>query len=294
MSGLSIERLKTFCLVAREGSIVAAARDDATRQSQYSRQIKELEESVGDKLFLRQGKKLILTNAGRKLALLTEGYFGALEEIRHDAAHEPTTISFGAAESVFRWVVFPHLGEIVTANPGIGFEFHTMRTNTAVEQLKDGQLHLAIVRTDAVEEPLVATPVGFMDFQWVIPRTLLPGKSAAGVHLLKQLPIALLTGDGKLAKGVMSVAALNQINVSVKVFADSFGLIIEAVQNADLAAVLPSPAAKTLSKERFAILEMEGMKEIRRELSLVYDQRVVTIRDSIKRVSGRIAKVLTG
>lgn len=77
LAGLSIERLKTFCLVAVEGSIVAAARDDATRQSQYSRQIKELEEAVGDKLFLRQGKKLLLTNAGRKLLLITEGYFGA-------------------------------------------------------------------------------------------------------------------------------------------------------------------------------------------------------------------------
>jgi len=271
---------------------VAAARDDATRQSQYSRQIKELEEAVGDKLFLREGKRLILTNAGRKLVLVTEGYFGVLQEIRADAAHEPTTISLGAGESVFHWILLPRLNEIMGSNPGLRFELHTMRTNEAVGQVKDGRLNLAVVRSDAVEDPLVGVSVGFMDYSWVVPRSLLPAKSAAGVHLLKEIPVALLAGDGKLVKAVMAVAAQNQINVAVKVFADSFGLIIEAVQNGDLAAVLPARAAKTLSKERFAILELGGMQDLRRNLSLVYDRRVADIRDSIKRVAGRIAKVL--
>ena len=42
--GVSLERLKTFLEVAQAGSIVEAAHGDLTRQSQYSRQIKELEE----------------------------------------------------------------------------------------------------------------------------------------------------------------------------------------------------------------------------------------------------------
>ncbi len=79
-----------------------------------------------------------------------------------------------------------------------------------------------------------------------------------------------------------------------KVLADSFGLIIEAVQNGNLSAVLPRAAANTLSEERFAILDLAGMADLRRNLSLVYDQRVVAIRDSIKRVAGRIARLLTG
>ena len=291
--GLSIERLKTFCLVAEEGSIVAAARDDATRQSQYSRQIKQLEEAVGDKLFLREGKKLLLTKAGRKLALVTKGYFSAVEEIRSDAANEPTLLRLGAAESVFRWILLPRLNEIMSSNPGLRFEFHTLRTNEAVEQVKEGRLDLAIVRTDAVEEPLFGISVGFLDFVWVVPRNLLPEKSSAGVHIMEELPIALLTGDGKLAKAVMEVAAQNQIKISIKVFADNFGLIVEALQTGGLGAVIPAPAAKDLSNERFSILEMPGMERLRRNLSLVYDTRIIEIRDSIKRVANRIIKGLS-
>lgn len=109
---------------------------------------------------------------------------------------------------------------------------------------------------------------------------------------MKELPLALLAGDGKLVKSVMAVATQNQINVSVKVLADSFGLIIEAAQHANLSAVLPTLAANTLSKEGFMILELKGMAELRRSLSLVYDQRVVAIRDSIKRVAGRLLRIL--
>ena len=292
LAGLSIERLKTFCVVAEEGSIVAAARDDATRQSQFSRQIKELEEAVGDKLFKREGKKLILTEAGRKLALATQGYFGAIEEIRASAANESTLIRLGAAESVFRWILLPRLQEILTAHPGLRFEFHTMRTNVAVEQAKTGQLDLAIVRSDAVEDPLAGIPIGHMDFRWVIPRNLLPGKSAAGVNLIKELPIAQLTGDGKLAKAVLDVVEKNQLRVTIRVLADSFGLIIEALASGELGAVLPTPAAEVLSKERFAIIDLPGMERLRRELSLVYNTRAAEIRSSIKRVAVQLSNTL--
>ena len=153
--GLSVERLKTFCLVAEEGSIVGAARDDPTRQSQYSRQIKELEEAVGDRLFHREGKKLVLTGAGRKLALATQNYFGVIDEIRTDAEVAATSVRLGAAESVFRWILLPRLAEITSANPALRFHFHTTRTNAAVQALKEGGLDLAIIRTDALQAVII-------------------------------------------------------------------------------------------------------------------------------------------
>lgn len=45
--GLSLERLRSFCLVAEAGGVTKAAKGDAARQSQFSRQVKELEECFG-------------------------------------------------------------------------------------------------------------------------------------------------------------------------------------------------------------------------------------------------------
>jgi len=50
VGGFTIERLRAFCRIAESGSIVLAAKGDPTRQSQFSRQVKGLEEFFGTKL----------------------------------------------------------------------------------------------------------------------------------------------------------------------------------------------------------------------------------------------------
>lgn len=47
ISGLSIDRLRSFLKVAEAGNLATAAQGDVVRQSQYSRQIKELEGFFG-------------------------------------------------------------------------------------------------------------------------------------------------------------------------------------------------------------------------------------------------------
>src|SRR5215469_6345513 len=100
--GFTIERLRTFCKIAEAGSIVAAAKGDTTRQSQFSRQVKELEEFFCSRLLERSGKSVRLTEAGRKLAVLAQSFFHAVEEMRVAAAKEDA-LRIGASESVLRW-----------------------------------------------------------------------------------------------------------------------------------------------------------------------------------------------
>src|SRR5712671_4362044 len=70
-SGLSLDRLKALLEVGAAGSIVRAAGGDPVRQSQYSRQIKELEDFFRTRLIERQGKGTRLTESGRELARIS-------------------------------------------------------------------------------------------------------------------------------------------------------------------------------------------------------------------------------
>jgi DNA-binding transcriptional LysR family regulator len=56
--------LGTFCLVARLGSLAAAARAEATEPSTVSRKIASLEAQLGTRLFQRTTRTLALTEAG--------------------------------------------------------------------------------------------------------------------------------------------------------------------------------------------------------------------------------------
>ncbi len=63
--GLSIDRLRSFLEIAAAGGIAVAARGNPNRQSQLSRQLKELEEFFDVELVLRGRGRFALTAAGQ-------------------------------------------------------------------------------------------------------------------------------------------------------------------------------------------------------------------------------------
>jgi LysR family transcriptional regulator, transcriptional activator of nhaA len=65
MEWLNYHHLLYFWMVARTGSITRASQELRLSQPTISAQLRSLEESLGEKLFTRQGRKLVLTEAGQ-------------------------------------------------------------------------------------------------------------------------------------------------------------------------------------------------------------------------------------
>ena len=63
----SIRLLKTFAAVAAEGSFAAAASQVALTQAAVGQQMRALEAELRRPLFERQGKSVVLNDAGREL-----------------------------------------------------------------------------------------------------------------------------------------------------------------------------------------------------------------------------------
>ncbi|QEL64175.1 hypothetical protein OTERR_06990 [Oryzomicrobium terrae] len=64
---MDLKRLHYFCTIADQGQISRAARVLHMAQPPLSQRLRELEEELGTPLFLRQGRELQLTDAGRLL-----------------------------------------------------------------------------------------------------------------------------------------------------------------------------------------------------------------------------------
>jgi LysR family transcriptional regulator, transcriptional activator of nhaA len=65
MGSLNYHHLHYFWVVAREGGLVAAAKSLRLSHPTLSAQIHALEEQLGEKLFTKVGRKLVLTDVGR-------------------------------------------------------------------------------------------------------------------------------------------------------------------------------------------------------------------------------------
>jgi LysR family transcriptional activator of nhaA len=110
MAWLNYHHLLYFFTVAREGSVARAAQVLHLTQSTISTQVHLLEQSLGERLFTRQGRGLALTDAGRLAYRYAEEIFGLGREFQDVLGGRPTgrpaRLAVGIADAVPKLVAF--------------------------------------------------------------------------------------------------------------------------------------------------------------------------------------------
>lgn len=81
---LPLNALRTFEVAARTGSFVAAGEELGVSSAAVSQQVKSLEMALSRTLFLRQGNRITLTDAGRSLYPRLETVFSDLAALTHE------------------------------------------------------------------------------------------------------------------------------------------------------------------------------------------------------------------
>ena len=82
MEWLNYHHLFYFWMVAREGTVVAAAKQLHLARPTVTAQVRELENSVGQKLFEQQGRHLVLTQFGQQVFEYADEIFSIGHELR--------------------------------------------------------------------------------------------------------------------------------------------------------------------------------------------------------------------
>ncbi len=104
MEWLNYHHLLYFWLVAREGSLARASAELRLAPSTVSGQIRSLEQSLGEKLFARSGRRLVLTEMGRVVFRYAEEIFTLGRELRDAVkgrpAGRPLSLAVGVADVV--------------------------------------------------------------------------------------------------------------------------------------------------------------------------------------------------
>lgn len=118
--------LRAFEAAARQESFKLAAAELGVTPTAISHQIRQLEESLGLPLFVRQTRKVILTEHGRALypALRTsfDAMTEAVDQIKRRPARQVATLS--ATVAFTAKLLVPHAGSFRTLNPGWDLRLH--------------------------------------------------------------------------------------------------------------------------------------------------------------------------
>jgi len=282
-SGLSLERLKTFREIVSAGGISAAAGDDSNRQSQFSRQLKELERYFGVELLKRGHGPAELTDAGQRLYEIVGHTLRALEEFRGTCAGQPIELVIGAGESLIQWLLLPRLTGLAEAHPRLTVTFQNLKTDEILRGVLDGAVDLGVVSRCEPHRALGCAPLGKLEFCLFAPAALLPANPKLKVksEILGHLPLAMLEGSAGIRQAIEQEAKRTGIKLKVRLRFSSYPQLAQAVQNLGVAAVMPKLAAGSFKGTDVRAVPLSFLGALSREVSLIWSRGTASVRPAV-------------
>jgi LysR family transcriptional regulator, low CO2-responsive transcriptional regulator len=110
---VTLAQLQSFVLVARHGSVKAAAAELEVTEPAVSVAVSALRRELGDDLFVRSGRGIALTAGGRRLAALASEILGLAEQARRSVPDGPGQAR--RVQVVTTDVVGEHIGPLIDA-----------------------------------------------------------------------------------------------------------------------------------------------------------------------------------
>jgi DNA-binding transcriptional LysR family regulator len=290
--GLSLDRLKVLIEVRDAGSIAQAAPSDPVRQSQYSRQLRELSEFFGCEVTQRRGKILKLTSQGERLAELAREQLRSLEDFRSECRQQSVSFTIGAGDSLIQWLVIPRLGRIIDEFPGAHFATTNLRTNEIVQQLTDCRIDFGIIRKSAIPPGLKSVSLGKVSYVALVPDALARQKKLTLRAALAELPLATQTTDGQFSSGLREIAKSLDVPLVPSLSCQSFPQTVAALKSGRFWSVVPEIAAHELPAAGLQRISDPVLRQLDREAMLAWNPRLLRIRTTATKIASRLHHVL--
>ncbi len=255
-SGLSLDRLRALVEVGAAGSIARAADNDPVRQSQYSRQIKELEDFFCTRLIERQGRGSRLTSSGRELSRISRFFLMGLSNFQRGclAAEQRFTVAAGA--SFIRQFLLPALSAPPLQGGGASYAVEVAGGQEIERRLHDLTLDFGVVEHAALSRPLQTRALGEWRLELWMPKTLRLSEARAQQAFDRQdLPLVVA------GKELESAGVRLSPGYEARLLCDSFLEARAALEGEKVAALLPvflAPGKASRSFVRVRIPDIDG------------------------------------
>lgn len=213
---MELRVLRYFLTVAREGSMTAAADFLHVTQPTLSRQIKDLEQELGKKLFIRSSHSIILTDEGMLLRKRAEEIIDMVDKLGAEFSSMEETISgdvyIGGGETDAMRQIARVVKDLQLGYPNIRYHLYSGNEDDVTERLDKGLLDFGIL----------IQPADLSKYNYIN----IPAKDVWGVVMRKDSPLAfkdtIQAADLLNVPLICSRQAIKQ-TFSKNEFADWFG-----------------------------------------------------------------------
>jgi DNA-binding transcriptional LysR family regulator len=155
---LEADGLRAFAVFAEHRNLTTAAAALHLSQPSLHAKIRKLAAGLGLTLYERDGRRLVLTPAGQRLAAFAADGARRADDFFADLHTGPATLTVAAGRGAFRWVI----GEAIrrVSAEGRRVRVLTADRDAALTALTTGQADVAVLAHDPPPRQLGAAPIG--------------------------------------------------------------------------------------------------------------------------------------
>lgn len=275
----NLEYYKVFYYVARCENLTAAAAELSVSQPAVSQALKQLEEALGTKLFVRASRGIRLTKEGQVLyEYVKEGYEKILlgeKMISSMLRLDSGELKIGASDMTLKYYLLPHLEKFHEQYPGIKVTVTNAPTPRALDLLHDGKIDFGVVSTPFDQrQGIRVREVREIEDVFVAGRKFIQYKNRMlDLQELEGLPIIFLEGATSTGRYMDEFLKQNQVTLRPEFELATSDMIVQfALRSLGVGCVVRDFASEYLEDGR--LFELRFNKIIpKRQICVVTEER---------------------
>lgn len=263
---LKLEALEQFVCVARTKNFTRAATELHLSQSALSRAIQKLEEQLGQPLFERKPREIVLTDLGELLLerakvilKLVEDTFAELSE-----AGRRGRIRLGTIPTIAPYYLPVLLGSFAEMNPDISVIVQEDTTENLIKRCSHGEIDIAILALPVIAKYLEVEPLFDEELLLVVPtgHPLATAKSVA-IASVESYPFIMLNEAHCLSDNISTFCRNQSVQPVTVERTNQLATIQELVALDHGVSIVPEMARRVDITDRRVYRSFSGEKPIR-------------------------------
>jgi DNA-binding transcriptional LysR family regulator len=260
---MELRHLKYFLAVADELNFTKASEKLFISQPPLSRQIMELEEELKAKLFIRNNKKVALTEAGKYFEKEVKELFENLERISVKTKKIAENVSgefrIAYISSIYSSVISDLIKHLKEQFPYVNFKLFEVSTTKQIAALEQGKIELGIIRSP-VKSPKIKSQLWFQDgFSVVYNKNLIQINSEKEIPNLKDETFVFFNKDyaPHYHEVLLELCAFYGFTPKIIHESNNINSIVQLVKNGLGISIVPSNIAKNNSDTEIGFIELK-------------------------------------
>jgi DNA-binding transcriptional LysR family regulator len=259
---MTLAQLQSFVLVARHGSVKAAAAELEVTEPAVSVAVSALRKELGDDLFVRNGRGIALTPGGRRLAALATEILGLAEQARRSVSASGETRRLAVLATP---LVAEHIGPMIelfsARDDGLEISVSTAAAGTFAEVLEHRRADIALGPAPGAGAASVAS-APFLRCRFIL--VAAPSHPLAAARALAPAALAgerWLVGPPELDPGEATGGFLGRHGLApeqVTTYSSGAAAVAAAVAGEGLMLVLSHAVVDEVRRRRLVRLDVRG------------------------------------